>query len=168
MIEVTPLTLLTTIAACAGIAGLATAGIIGLRRNLRRSEAVDFQTVVARFPNEPRVPTGMAMFSEREEFEDALQPRAIGFLPELAMPYGDAAALREEFRGHHPDIYAAMAASLFEPSVRPCDPTDPSCPTPEGVYWSIDAQNFYGPDDRAMDQAFAEAWWPRMSEFPQR
>lgn len=114
--------------------------------------------------------------------------RKIGKHPALAAPFtlsrGEAESIRDKFRNEHPDIYAVMAKELglapqdeygaaMPPSSRldklAAMDADPSVdPVPEGVYWSIDAQQFYGPDDRPMDQGFTEDWWPRMSEFPQR
>ncbi len=101
-------------------------------------------------------------------------------------------AIRKSWNEHEADIYEIMAGELgltLETSPSETlklpggvnlttgkswadtapEENDPAFdPLPPGVYWSIDAQNFYGPDGRDMGQSFAEAWWPRMSEFPQR
>jgi len=195
-IVITPATVLATVLAVGGIAGLVTAGIIGAQKNRRRTLAVDIETVDPDMPGSwaelAQIDGEIAGLEHAEQRGSSLfdrpifatlfggsqrfaggpvstamhTERTVGFHPELAMPYGEAAKLREDYREAHPDVYAAMAAHLFPADDVQLKPLKQ--PIPAGVYWRIDAQNFYGPDGRAMDQAFAEAWWPRMTEFPQR
>lgn len=80
----------------------------------------------------------------------------------VEMTEAEALAIRDRFRAAHPELQKTYSQTRQFP-------TDPArSDVPGGVYWSIDAQNFYDAAGRAMDQHFTEAWWPRMHEFPQR
>jgi hypothetical protein len=140
------------------IAALITAGIIGARKNARRYP-VNYELA------EPYTGGDFNADAQIDAIADALTPeRHVGKHPALAMGFSGRQFLAEA-QHDHPDVYAAVSAALgLTDSQITGLPTD----LPEGVYWSIDAQNFYGPDGRAMDQHFAEVWWPRMLEFPQQ
>lgn len=215
--EITPVGVLVGVVAIGTIAALATACILGMRKNghfsaprwVNPNQFINFELGTPyvpdalsitrdgetktlkwddnlRFPDHPRVPSTVAVFDDSERIDDMVGrtlERKVGFNPLLAVGYGHVSAeraaqlaanhrerfpaIRRAWDAREADIYACMAESLGLIPF-PIESWSDADAIPEGVYWSIDAQNFYGPDDRAMDQAFAEAWWPRMSEFPQR
>lgn len=78
---------------------------------------------------------------------------------EIADPgtYGDIAGVREQLQALGPSAAQTAEAASAAPQ---------GAPIPGGVYYSLDADNFYDTDGTGMSHAFYREWQPRCMSFP--